>query len=468
MNRGDYKKIYKEILSHATMSDIEYRRLYNYVDDIRRNIISELEDLLDDPEKDVFLGGSFPRRTFLRYDFDADIFIRFPEEYSREDLEKIVFNIANKLFGKDRVRKRFAEHPYAEVILENIIINIVPSYKVSPPNWKSPVDRSFYHAKYLEKYLSHSLVNEVILLKSFLKGINCYGAEIRIKGFSGYLSELMIVHYKSFDNIIKDVLKWRHPPVIIDIENHYRSKEEIIDMFPKSHFIVIDPVDKGRNVASALDKRNFARFISATKSFSLRPRKIFFYPYSDDFQKNYFTRLEIDNIKNLPILLIILRHGEKIEDIYYSQLESLARKIATQIKLNEIKVLKIGVYSDFKETSLILFFLSTIYFPTYHLKLGPPTYYSSEKDFLEKNIKEKISWISNDLRWHILRKYNYVDVKSFVLEILNKKQIKIPSELREDNITISYINELDDQFISSIKEWITEFIIGEDYWRVLY
>lgn len=467
MNNGFYKRIYEKVLYSVTLDDVEYKKLYNYVEDIRRRIISKTVNFLEDPEEDVFLGGSFPRRTFLKHDFDADIFIRFPVDYSREDLERIVFSIANELFGKDKVRKRFAEHPYAEVFLKNIIINIVPSYKVSPPNWKSPVDRSFYHAKYLERHFSSSLINETILLKSFLKGIKCYGAEVRIKGFSGYLSELMILYYENFANLIKNVLKWM-PPVVIDIEKHYRSREEILDMFPKSHFIVIDPVDKGRNVAGALNKRNFARFISAAKAFSLKPKEIFFYPYSNAFRRNYLSSLEIGGIKNLPILLIVVNHGEKIEDIYYSQLESLARKIVTQVELNGIKVLKLGIYSDFKTVSLILFFLSSKSLPSYYLKLGPPTYYLSEKNFLMKNIGEKMSWVSNNLRWYILKKYRFSDVKSLILNILSGNQIKIPSELRKDSMNILYIDELDDQFIISVREWLSEFILGEDYWRILY
>lgn len=467
MNNKIYKEIYSEVLSSTTLNDIEYKKLYDYVEDIRRRIIQKISDFLEEPEEDVFLGGSFPRRTFLKYDFDADIFIRFPVDYSREKLEKIVFNTANELFGEDKVRKRFADHPYAEVFLENIVINIVPSYKVPPLNWKSPVDRSFYHTKYLEKRLSPNLIDEIILLKSFLRGIKCYGAEVRIKGFSGYLSELIILYYKSFSNLIKNVLKWM-PPITIDIEKHYRSREEILDMFPKSHFIVVDPVDKGRNVASALNKKNFARFISAAKVFSIKPKKIFFYPYSKDFQKNYLAGLKTNEIKNLPILSMVISHGEKIEDIYYSQLESLAKKIVTQIELNGVKVLKSGIYSDFKRNSLILFFLSSKSLPLYHLKLGPPIYYHSEKNFLMKNVEEKISWVSNDLRWHTLKKYEFNDVKSVVLDILNRNKIKIPSEISKDHINILYTDELDDEFLTSVKSWFSEFILGEDYWRVFY
>lgn len=462
-----YMKIIQDIIKSITLNDEKYEKLYKYVEKIKNDISNKLSLFLEDPNKDVFLGGSFPRRTFLKYDFDADIIVRFPTGFSREELEEIIFKTSYEMFGRERVRKRFAEHPYAEVFLDKVVINIVPAYKISPPNWLSPVDRTYYHSKYLEKYLPDELINETVVLKSFLKGVDCYGAEIRIKGFSGYLCELLILYYRSFLNLIRNVQRWR-PPVIIDIEHHYRSKKEILDMFPKFHLIVVDPVDKGRNVASALSKRNFSRFVSAAKTFLHKPRKTFFYPYSKNFLKNYLSVFQPKKIKDLPILVIKISHGEKIEDIYYGQLERLARKIRTQIELSNVKVLKTGIYSDFKEKSLILMFLSSKTPPKYYLKMGPPTFYASEDDFLSKNLGERISWIEDDYRWHVIKGYKINDIKSLVSNIITEKMIKIPSEIRNDMIEISYIDELEDTYMRSIREWVSSFILGEDYWKAFY
>jgi tRNA adenylyltransferase (EC 2.7.7.25) len=44
--------------------------------------------------------------------------------------------------------------------------------------------------------------DEVRLLKKFMKGIGVYGAEIKVKGFSGYVAELLVYFYDSFRNVL--------------------------------------------------------------------------------------------------------------------------------------------------------------------------------------------------------------------------------------------------------------------------
>jgi tRNA nucleotidyltransferase (CCA-adding enzyme) len=65
--------------------------------------------------------------------------------------------------------------------------------------WLSATDRTpFIH--YVKKRLGKTLQDDVRLLKKFMQGIKVYGAEIKTGGFSGYLCELLILHYGSFAN----------------------------------------------------------------------------------------------------------------------------------------------------------------------------------------------------------------------------------------------------------------------------
>jgi len=41
-------------------------------------------------------------------------------------------------------------------------------------------------------------------LKQFMKGIGVYGSELRRRGFSGYLTELLVINYGSFLGVLKE------------------------------------------------------------------------------------------------------------------------------------------------------------------------------------------------------------------------------------------------------------------------
>ena len=165
--------------------------------------ISEIKketDKIDGRIKPALLGSA-SRDTWLREEKDLDIFLIFPLEYEKKQLEEIVTGIGNKVL-KD-VTKRYAEHPYVRGKYEDFDIEIVPCYGVdSPQNLKSAVDRTPFHAAFVGEHV-RGKENEVRLLKQFLKGIGCYGAEARVEGFSGYLCELLVIKYGSFEEVLK-------------------------------------------------------------------------------------------------------------------------------------------------------------------------------------------------------------------------------------------------------------------------
>jgi tRNA nucleotidyltransferase (CCA-adding enzyme) len=466
-NKKIYNNIQNKVLTTIKMRKDQYSQIHNIIREVVDKLITQFQPYLEDPVHDIFIGGSFPRRTLLSDEYDIDIFVRFPSRINIKKLEEIVFEASYKIFGKKSVKRRFAEHPYAETYYKNIKFNIVPAYKTEPPNWISPVDRTYYHSKYLDEKMKEDLIDDILMLKSFLKGIDCYGAEISVKGFSGYLTELLILYYDSFWNLIEKASKWR-PPVIIDIEGHYRRKREILNMFPESKLIVIDPVDRGRNVAANVSNRNLARFISACKALRQRPKEMFFYPFSEEYKERYYNQLDINDIINKPILCILIRHGEKIEDIYHGQLERLSRKISRQIEMVKVKVLKRGVYSDYNKTSIILLFLNSLKIDGFYSRLGPPTHILNEKEFLEKNKDKMTLWIEEDGRWHVIEKRKILDIKEYVKNILDRNIVKIPSEISKDRIEIKYISEINREIIDEKWRWLSSFIKGDDFWKAFY
>ena len=148
-------------------------------------------------------------------------------------------------------------------------VDIVPCYDVTEPtSIKSSVDRSPHHNIYIQQKIS-GLEGEIRLLKQFLRAQGLYGSESKVGGYSGYLCEVLILHYTSFIKCVKEMSKWRRG-VIIDIEGH-GDKNYLKSVYPSDPLIVVDPVDPQRNVASALTLDNFARSIHFARRFIQSP-----------------------------------------------------------------------------------------------------------------------------------------------------------------------------------------------------
>jgi len=254
-------------------------RLENSIKSLIEVIKDKLRDI-DIPIK-IELVGSTAKDTYLRDNLDIDLFLCFPISTSRQDLERFGLFIGRSILSN--IEECFAEHPYLRGEFESYKTEIVPCYSIEYADQKlSAVDRTPLHTKYIQKYISNNQKNEVRLFKQFLKGINCYGAEAEIEGFSGYLCEILILRYNTFQNLIKEASKW------IDQTILYLKKED----FPTfdTPLVFIDPVDGTRNVSSALSKEKFKLFIKACKEYIKKPQITFFFP-------NKLNPLSLDEIK---------------------------------------------------------------------------------------------------------------------------------------------------------------------------
>ena len=173
--------------------------------------------------------GSIGKLTWHRGDHDIDLFIMFPD-VPRKELEQKGLEFGKKIItelgGKYIIK--YAEHPYVHGKVGNYNVDIVPCYRIMKGQAiKSAVDRSPLHLQYILENLSAKQRDEARLLKQFCKGIGVYGSDARHRGFSGYICELLIVHYKDFHGVLKSARNWI-PPKAIGFGN------EIIDS--KKHF----------------------------------------------------------------------------------------------------------------------------------------------------------------------------------------------------------------------------------------
>jgi tRNA CCA-adding enzyme len=167
------------------------------------------------------------------------------------------------------------------------------------------VDRTQHHTRYINSRLARTSRDDVILLKSFLKGIGSYGAEDTSNGFSGYLSELLVLWKGSFGSVVEwfaslpvarpppadreeigvehilprsiEPVSFAETPLRMDPPHpldEYRSR------FERDPLIIIDPTDRERNVASPVSAQTLAHTALCAASLIASPTTGSFHPYS--------------------------------------------------------------------------------------------------------------------------------------------------------------------------------------------
>lgn len=377
----DLEKILEKVARMETPTPADIEAVLKLTERLRANVEEEVKKQRVEAESRV--EGSIAKDTWLRSDKDADIFLLFPPDLEKEDLAALGLQVA-----KNRVREygwveRYAEHPYLETRIGDLRVNIVPCYKVEAGQWRSATDRTPYHTDYIKARLrSSEQKKSVRLLKRFMKGIGVYGADIKTGGFSGYLTELLILHFGDFTTTLKAVSGWREGE-LIDLEGHYAGRVEDVRKLFEDPLIVIDPVDRRRNVASAVRRECFDRFRVASKYLLKDPDLTFFYPPPPrPLTSDRLLRRLTDGGSDL--LFVILENIEAVPDILWGQLYKTLRALGGLLKQHDFKLMRSAVWSDEQRYSILIFELESSCLGRLKKHLGPPVLTWEEEKFLEK------------------------------------------------------------------------------------
>jgi tRNA nucleotidyltransferase (CCA-adding enzyme) len=310
----------------------------------------------------TLLAGSVAKGTFLRGAGDIDLFAVFPPSYSKEDMFKALEKAAKEAFPRARSETGYAEHPYLRIYLKGKRIDLVPSYEMKPgERVKSAVDRSQLHTEYVLSRMKPAQKKEVLLLKQFLKANLLYGAEIKRKGFSGYLCELMIIHYGSFLKFLEAASTWKLP-VVIDQEGRYKGLDAVPDF--RSPLTVIDPVDLTRNVAAVITRENAQRFIFLSSAYLAEPSEASFFPKKPS-GKELARRLE-----GRSIFAISFAKEGVVDDVLWGQLWRVSGQLESFLKKLEFNLLGVHPYATDSECA-ILFELRSPVLPKTQTYRGP-------------------------------------------------------------------------------------------------
>ena len=261
-------------------------------------------------EADTKLVGSTARGTWLAGDRDIDLFVRFPPDLDRTDLEQYGLQVGHAVLPEGH--EEFAEHPYVKGELRGFDVDCVPCYDVEDATAiRSAVDRTPFHTAYLEGRID-PLADDVRVAKAFLSAIGAYGSDLRNKGFSGFLTELLVLEYGGFRAFVEAAADWE-PPIRFDPAEHgERSFEDSL--------VVIDPTDPERNVAAVCSPRNVARLIHHARELLDDPRPERFESDSPEPLAAADVRARLDARGTAPVA-VRFEAPDIVDDQLYPQLE---------------------------------------------------------------------------------------------------------------------------------------------------
>jgi len=388
-------EIEKQVLARLKPSPEDEALIQKTVKKLIKTVISS--EAASKCQFEPYLVGSIAKNTHLK-DPDADLFLLFDPDMPREELEKHGLAI-----GKESItgREHYAEHPYIKGEFEGLKADIVPAYKILDSSQKmTAVDRTPFHTEYVKSNLDPKLQDDVRLLKAFMKGIGTYSAEAKVLGFSGYLCEILIIKYGGFQNLLAETNSWKKG-MRLEIGQKTDKKFDAPITF-------IDPVDDGRNVASAVSTDCLAVFIAAAKDYLAQPKIEFFFP-------NPVKTLSHESILETlasrgDMLAITMPKPDIIDDILYPQLRKFEKNACQMLSNGRFQVMDSASYVIGNEMA-ILIELENASLPTAHLHRGPPAWVAENaQNFLEKwNVHEDAlsAPFVKDGQWHVFVKRKY-------------------------------------------------------------
>ncbi len=381
-----------DVLKRVKPSRADDAKVMAAVEALEAKVAREARRL--DTHVELMLVGSVAKGTHLKGP-DIDMFMLFPESTPLEVLKEKGLGIGKAVLGG---REHYAQHPYVRGEFKGFQVDLVPCFKVRDTRKKmSAVDRTPFHTRFVKENLGKGQADQVRLLKSFMKGIGCYGAEAKVQGFSGYLCELLVMRFGGFRQVLEAASSWKRGEHM-ELEGH-EGKE-----FPEP-LTFVDPVDSGRNVASAVSVETLLLSIRASREYLRSPAERFFFPPERPAWSPSKVREaaggRLDNIVSLCFPRIDL-----IDDVVYPQFrKSLAAAVAL-LERQEFEVERTSIHADGLVHLVVE--LASRRLPPERLHRGPPEKSENAREFLAKWKTRGLSPPYVDRgRWYVVAKREF-------------------------------------------------------------
>ncbi len=364
----NWQRLRKKVIEQNYPSDEEFHEI--------ESLYAEISGYIKEHHgKEVHFAGSASRKTCMKGDRDLDIFVMFDKDTSRKELEEEGVKIGKDVFKKfdGNYHVEYAEHPYTKGRIEGKEVEVVPCYDVPADNIKSSVDRTPHHSKWSEENLDEEQRKDVVVLKKFLSVKGLYGSSLKVRGFSGYLCEILIHKYGGFKELLENASDWPEKK-LIDPENRHEEglPEELQDKFSPDNLVVIDPVDSERNVAAVMTGEKYSEFIYEAISF-LDDLGMHHFRTEEKEYTNLDIKNEIDRRHNFTV--IEMEAPEEVDDILYPQLRKAERRLNQLLEKEDFNVYSSGFHTDEK---IRMFFETDGKLPETSFVQGPKLFHGKD------------------------------------------------------------------------------------------
>ncbi|MBD3406676.1 MAG: hypothetical protein GF411_11225 [Candidatus Lokiarchaeota archaeon] len=436
------------VLERITPTEIEIQTQKDTIQKVRNALIERGNEIGVSYEFIEAEGSTGKKQTQIRGAADLDIFIGLvksdyeeilnsPNEDIDRNLSKTIDELVNKWFRPaaetiraSDIKKTYAQHPYLSFKLNNLEVDLVACFALSPKELATDgpitaVDRTYHHTKYMLEHIDEKIRENIRILKAFSKASHAYGDTCAVgrMGFTGYVLENIVVENRTFSQALDAICTLSDNP--IDPLN--RSKKELkkIPRFSDDLFFVIDPTDPNRNAAASLSPRTYRWMVISSNRLLDAIRHD-----EEDFviRQILYTDIPTNPLPSWIKSHIITFEFEKIKDTHYTiirdklySLAELTQRWLTKEKTGEERFGTTLCEVHFRENRYALgIVVENPKISDYFERRGPPTnledacarFKAAHPDAFER---EGFLWVS--------QKRNHTNAQEFTHWILSKKGI---------------------------------------------
>lgn len=395
-------------------------------------------------------GSSGIKQTQLRGWKELDVFIGLPvsiisdlfentkttKPLIRRLLKKMVRDVAVsalKRTNAEEIQVAYAEHPYVVAHLDGYKVDIVFCFDltrdyIAENGPITAVDRTPHHSRFIHEQLSESQRDDVRLLKAFFQSSFVYGDSCPIgrSGFTGFSTEMLIFHTQTLESAFEYLSNSKPKP--LDFFN--RSTTALERKFTPDFFIISDPIDPNRNIASSISKRAYTFTTHKARQLLKSPSIRF-------FERQPIPQLPLSELNQIESNYFVIEfqdqtgwHYTKTRDKLYRFFSKLSRFL-NQEPTGEIRFGFVLFEELFhKDTFAIALFIEKDQLSRTFIREGPPEDYPEGVDqFLAKHPDA----ILENGRYHVEIPRVFTNAEQAVRHYLSENQIS--PKLSITNIT---------------------------------
>ncbi len=420
------------VLSRVTPSETEEAAMRAGIS----TVIGRLSKIVGS-RAELIVAGSSARGTNISGDSDVDIFMLFDKSVGKDSMEHEAVNAA-KLFVKGMKGEsyvvKYAEHPYARLLLGDLGINVdlVPAYKISSTDeMGTSVDRTQLHNEFVNAHMTTAQKGDVRVLKALLKEHFIYGAESKTEGFSGYLCELLVLHYGSLLEVLERMSSAKMPLAIQPGRDARESADALAKRFGKA-FVVVDPIDAGRNVAANVSEESLARLAIVARTLLDKPSESTFYSKGHSDANPQRSIADLRKRLGISMHAISMEFKDVSDEIIWQQVKKLERRVAASLSSNGTTVLlSLSNVSD--GHAMACFFVGTAH-NRFKVVSGPSAFMGSAADsFIRAHSDAIFLSLDNDKLFAV---HPYDSKSEGIIKDVIADKTGLPSQMKKNSIKV--------------------------------